>query len=178
MLKRLVATSLIALAAPLNAQATQPAPMQGTVEDVGATEANAADHRAIVELSNFFDNTIDEGDIDAHMSVWADDMRFESPFGTFDAKEDYRAWVEEFHRSAQAYGGTRHLVTNNVIGVDGDRATQTCYQVILGRTEDDGAPKMLASARMEDELVRTPDGWRFARRVLHLDQDPTRFTGD
>ena len=175
----LIPAFVAALAVPLTAPAlAQANGMTTGIEAVGATSENAADHIVIRELSNLFDNTIDEGAIDAHMETWADEMSFESPFGNYTSKEDYRPWVEEFHSSAQAYGGTRHLIVNNVIQVDGDRATQTCYQIILGRTENDGAPAILASARMEDELVRTENGWRFSRRVLNLDQDPARFTGN
>ena len=158
------------VAAPVAAQ-----PMTTDIASVGATSETAADHIAIKELSNLFDNTLDEGDIDGHMQVWAEEMSFASPFGNYDTRDAYREWVTVFHESAKAYGGTRHLVVNNVIAVDGDRARQTCYQIILGRTENDGAPKLLASARMEDEFVRTADGWRFAKRTLVLDQDPARF---
>lgn len=174
--RALLSTLPIALLATASASAQSSTPPLGNGMDaVGATSRTAPDHIAIEELSFLFDNALDEGDIDTHMDTWADEMRFESPFGSYTSKADYREWVEEFHRSAQGYGGTRHMVINNVIAVNGDRATQTCYQVILGRTSGDGAPSLLASARMEDELVRTPDGWRFSGRTLHLDQDPARF---
>ena len=171
------ATLALALAftlAPLGAVHAQESPLTGTAA-VG-TE-NAADHVAIVELANLFENAFDEGDIDTHMNTWADEIRFESPFGSYDDRDGYREWVSGFYEQMNGMGGTRHLITNNVIDVDGDRASQTCYLVILGRTMNDGGPALMATVRFEDELVRTADGWRFSSRVLHLDQDPSAFGG-
>ncbi len=128
-------------------------------------------------MTNHFDNALDEGDIDGHMSVRADDIRFESPFGDYASLSGYRERVGGFHKQARDMGGTRHLIVSNVVTLDGERATQTCSQIIVGRTMNDGAPGVMATARMEDELVRTAEGWRFARRVLHPDQDPSTFGG-
>lgn len=172
---RSIPSALILMISSLPAAMAQTTEMSTDLAAVGADATTLADHIAIKELSSYFDNTIDEGDIDRHMTLWHDDMQFISPFGDFDNKDDYRAWVTEFHNSTQAYGGTRHLVVNNVISIEGDRATQTCYQIILSQTSNDGAPAVLASTRMEDELIKTENGWRFTKRVLNLDQDPARF---
>ena len=141
------------------------------------TAETAPDHIAIVELTNLFENAFDEGDIDAHMATWADEIAFRSPFGNYDDRESYREWVSGFYEQMSSAGGTRHLITNNVVAVDGDRATQTCYLVILGQTMNEGGPALMATVRFEDVLVRTADGWRFAERTLHLDQDPSAFQG-
>ena len=109
------------------------------------------------------------------MSTWAEKVTFRSPFGDYDDRESYREWVSGFYAQTSSMGGTRHLITNNVIAVDGDRATQTCYLTILGQTMNDGAPAIMATVRFEDELTRTADGWRFVARTLHLDQDPSTF---
>lgn len=171
--KRLLVAALLcgALAQPAAAQATL------GIEAVGADPQDAADHIAIMELSSLFEIAFDEGDADAHMATWAEEMSFTSPFGDYDGREGYREWLEGFMAQMSGMGGTRHLITNTVIEVDGDRARQTCYLVILGRTANEGGPALLASVRFEDELVRTPEGWRFAARELVLDQDPAAFSG-
>ena len=169
----LAVVSTFALA-PLGAVHAQENTPGGTAA-VG-TES-AADHIAIVELANLFENAFDEGDINTHMATWADEMSFESPFGNYDDRDGYREWVSGFYEQMSGMGGTRHLITNNVVDVDGDRASQTCYLVILGRTMNDGGPALMATVRFEDELVRTAEGWRFTSRVLHLDQDPSSLGG-
>ncbi|MCK0167259.1 nuclear transport factor 2 family protein [Jannaschia sp. S6380] len=148
-----------------------------SIDAVGADAQTAADHIAIVELSNQFENAFDEGDLDAHMATWADEISFTSPFGNYDDRDGYRDWVSGFMGQMAGMGGTRHLITNAVIAVDGDTARQTCYLVIVGRTMNEGGPAMMATVRFEDELVRTEGGWRFSSRELILDQDPAMFGG-
>jgi hypothetical protein len=152
--------------------------MSTTIDSVGTTRTNAADHAAIIELSNFFENAFDQGDADAHMATWAKEISFESPFGNYADRDAYREWLVGFMEQTQAMGGTRHLITNNVIDIEGDRAVQTSYLVILGQTMNGGSPGLMATVRFEDELVRTSEGWRFTKRVLHLDQDPSTLMGN
>ena len=171
----LAATALLASLLPATQAHAQDASLTNGLDAVGATRSNADDHLAIIELANVFENAFDEGDLDAHMATWADEMRFESPFGDYDDREGYREWVTGFSQQMQGMGGTRHLITNTVIDVRGDRATQTCYLVIIGQRMNAGGPALMATVRFEDELVRTDAGWRFAERVLHLDQDPSSF---
>ena len=147
------------------------------IDAVGATAETAADHIAITELTNLFENAFDEGDIDTHMATWADTLSFTSPFGNYDSRESYREWVQNFSNQMSGMGGTRHLITNSVIVVDGDTARQTAYLVILARTANEGGPAPMATVRFEDELTRTADGWRFTSRTLNLDQDPAMFSG-
>jgi hypothetical protein len=84
-----------------------------------------------MELAARFETTFDAGDVGGHLATWVDDLSFESPFGSYQGKDAYRAWVEAFNRVAMAGGGTRHLVTNFEIDLAGDTATMTCYLTIL-----------------------------------------------
>ena len=168
------AVTLALLPAAAHAQENS---MTTGIDAVGATAEMAADHIAIQELTNLFENAFDEGDIDTHMATWADAISFTSPFGNYDTREAYREWVQGFSNQMSGMGGTRHLITNSVISIDGDNATQTAYLVIIGATMNDGGPALMATVRFEDELTRTADGWRFTSRTLNLDQDPAKFSG-
>ena len=57
---------------------------------------------------------------------------------------------------------------NPVIDVDGDTATATSNWGYVTRGDDD-APVFLMLGRYLDQLRRTPDGWRFSRRVAYSD---------
>lgn len=173
-----LATGLLVAAGALAEPAAAQSALGNGIDAVGATTETVADHVAIAEVTNLFENALDEGDIDAHMATWASDaLSFASPFGNYDSHADYREWVSGFHEQMSSMGGTRHLITNAVVEVDGDRATQTAYLLVLGRTMNDGSPGMMATVRLEDELARTADGWRFTSRELNLDQDPALFGG-
>lgn len=59
-----------------------------------------------------------------------------------------------------------HVLFNERIELHGDRAeaSSQSFYVVPG---EDGTPRPLMMASYDDELVRTPQGWRFARRVVH-----------
>jgi hypothetical protein len=74
--------------------------------------------------------------------------------------------MEQLHDSM---GPTYHRLSNFVIAVDGDRATARSYvHAVLQAVPDDGASWVEAVGHYDDELVRTPDGWRIARRATSI----------
>jgi hypothetical protein len=66
---------------------------------------------------------------------------------------------------------TRHLATNAMIDIDeaADRATARSYFVVLQAT--DRLPfQPIAGGRYEDRFERVDGEWRFAERLIHVDQ--------
>jgi ketosteroid isomerase-like protein len=61
-------------------------------------------------------------------------------------------------------GGSMHQQLNHRIDVDGDRASGTVYFVALGQLK--AGNRYEWDGYYEDQYVRTPDGWKFASRVL------------
>jgi ketosteroid isomerase-like protein len=166
------ATPLIALLLVFAAGLAGRVAAQPDAADAGRV---ALDELAIMELAARFETTFDAGDVEGHLDTWVDDLSFESPFGSYQGKAAYRAWVEEFNRQAMAGGGTRHLVTNFEIEVAGDEATMTCYLVILGATTP---PAVGFTTVFTDDRLRRVDGeWRFVHRTLEVDQELPRQPG-
>ena len=131
------------------------------------------DQLDIKELAARFEKAFDDGDMDAHMATWAQEMSFTSPFGSYDTREDYRGWVEGFYNQmSEQYGGTRHVMANHEITVDGDTATMTAYLIIFGRNGGDTPQPVVAgtAAFTDDRLERIDDQWRFTHRTLVFDQ--------
>jgi hypothetical protein len=63
--------------------------------------------------------------------------------------------------------GTHHLSTNHAIHIDGDRATTRSYVQAVHLTDpDDNSRHHDVGGWYDNELVRTPDGWHFARVEL------------
>ena len=143
----------------------RPSAAQPTVENDAQV---ALDKLEIMELAARFENTFDAGDVEGHLATWADDLTFESPFGDYQGKEAYRAWVTEFNQIAMANGGTRHLVTNFEIDVTGETATMTCYLVIVSATTPPAIG--FTTAFTDDQLLKVDGEWKFVHRTLEVDQ--------
>ena len=80
--------------------------------------------------------------------------------------------VTEFMDQAHAMAGhTMHRLSNHTIAVDGDAATARTYidGLIMAQDNNSGVN---AVGFYDDELVRTADGWRIARRQF----TPVRVT--
>lgn len=74
-----------------------------------------------------------------------------------------RAWLESV---IAGFKMTHHLVTNKEVRIDGDRAV--CRSSLfnpMGVADGDGMMAFLECGYYHDELVRTAEGWRIARRV-------------
>ena len=62
---------------------------------------------------------------------------------------------------------SQHIISNHQVAIDGDTATSRCYlHAQHVRAAADGSPNFIVAGRYEDDLVRTPAGWRIKRRVL------------
>ena len=63
-----------------------------------------------------------------------------------------------------------HLISNEIIEVDGDQATSTCcFNAPMGRKDEAGKSTFLTNAGYyHDRLVRTPAGWRIRERVCDM----------
>jgi hypothetical protein len=62
---------------------------------------------------------------------------------------------------------TQHLVGNHQVTVDGDIGTHRCQ--LVGQHVLEGAAggdNFVVGGYYEDRVVRTPDGWRIAHRVM------------
>ena len=89
--------------------------------------------------------------------------------GVWHGGSEITAWMEEMHTPL---GPTLHRITNQAVStIDANRVAARCYvdALILG---PDGKPAAHACGFYDDELVRTDDGWKIARRrftSVHLE---------
>jgi ketosteroid isomerase-like protein len=121
------------------------------------------DRTAIIDVTIRYCWAIDERDWDALADVF-------TPDAVATLGRECRGLAEIRARIAEALSpldDSQHMVTNHQVHVDGDTATCRCYlQAQHVRHAVDGSPNFIVAGRYEDELVRTPAGWRIARRAL------------
>ena len=74
--------------------------------------------------------------------------------------------VARYRRGLSKYDSTHHMVTNHEITVGGDSALHSC--LVHAQHVRSGAEGgyFTIGGRYEDQLVRTPHGWRFRHREL------------
>jgi hypothetical protein len=122
-----------------------------------------ADRMAIIELTAAYCWALDSRDWDALDEVF-------TPGATADLGADLAGLDAIKDRVRAALGpldASQHLIGTHHVRVDGDRATCRCYlQAQHVRSGVEGGHTFVFGGRYEDELVRTPAGWRIARRDL------------
>jgi 3-phenylpropionate/cinnamic acid dioxygenase small subunit len=119
------------------------------------------DRQDITDVLLRYATGIDRRDWPLFRTVFADDCELD--YGEVGSWKGVDA-VTEFMQQAHAMAGhTMHRLTNQVITVDGDTAEARTYVdalIMLG----DNTSGVNAAGFYDDELVRTDDGWRVARR--------------
>lgn len=122
-----------------------------------------ADERAIVALTVAYCWALDTGDYERLRDVFAPDAT--ARLGEECAGID--AIIARVARALDPLDDSQHMVANHEVRLDGDRATCRCYfQAQHVRRAAPGGPNYMVAGRYEDDLERTPDGWRIRRRTL------------
>jgi uncharacterized protein (TIGR02246 family) len=137
--------------------------------------ADYADDRAEIEnlLSRYL-YAMDFRDPKAYASVFTEDGVLESGRGVTRGRDALRKMLADFNvemtKRAEAAGRTlrasRHVASNFVIKVDGDKATAVSYWTAHRVGNDGKSVEPTGFGHYEDELVRRNGEWLIARRVV------------
>ncbi|WP_375388700.1 nuclear transport factor 2 family protein [uncultured Amnibacterium sp.] len=127
------------------------------------------DREEIRALAIEFARSIDSKDQASYAQTFAEDGVAVLPFGEFKS----RATIAAMH-GPPAHIGTHHLLGQTVIDLHGDTATARTYLSVTHVFEPtDKTQKAHSGGWYEQELVRTAEGWRFARvQLVVLWEDP------
>ena len=124
------------------------------------------DQLEIRELTARYNRAFDDGDAEAYAATFTPDGRMEA---TGIPPAVGHGALENLVRLTPY--GIVHITTDPIIEIDGDRARQQCTLIVANRHRDRSAVTLGTTGRYDDELVRTSEGWRFAKRVAVLDGD-------
>jgi uncharacterized protein (TIGR02246 family) len=72
------------------------------------------------------------------------------------------------HNPAPNGSGTFHVMTNDQIRVDGDRATAVTKWIYI-TPADSGAPRIVLLGHYDDRFIREHGAWKFLRREAPVD---------
>ncbi|MCX0241660.1 nuclear transport factor 2 family protein [Streptomyces drozdowiczii] len=125
------------------------------------------DRAEITDLLDRYLRSLDHGVLD---DEWArafhtEDVTAEMPVGTVHGRD---ALLDRVRQGMALFDRTVHFGTNNIIEIDGDRATvrgaQLSTHVLAGGPDD----VFVSAGHTETELVRTVDGWRVSATALRI----------
>ena len=127
------------------------------------------DREAIWRLFQTYKLHLDRRDFKAYASLFTDDAVWVGNLGKATGPEEIEALMV---RTLEVYPNdrerTHHLVMNEQIDVSGDTATAWSNWGYVTHGESD-APRFEMLGHYVDNLVRTPEGWRFQRREAYSD---------
>jgi len=142
------------------------------------------DREAIRQVFVDYARTLDSGDYEGYIRLYARDGAFGDAVGSEAIRasvEAYARRVEEGKREGR-FKPALHIMDNHDIRISGDRATAVILwsYVAVG---PDGLPELLQIGRYDDELVREDGVWKLARHRIErlmgrgqLDEaEPTRL---
>jgi len=141
--------------------------------DTDAVLRHLTDERACERLIMRYTHLVDFGDAEAIADLFTPDGVWRTDDFAMNGREEIRAGFRR--RQGVTRRQSRHVCTNVVIEVDGDRATGLCYLVNYRHDSETGVAEKPAPADVpkfvgeyHDTFVRTADGWRFADRYCDM----------
>lgn len=122
------------------------------------------DVHAIEQLLYRYAVAIDTRDVDALDEVFTPDAQLDMSVAGTMTPAEYQA---KARRVLAELDATHHLIASPIVTItgDGDTATSHCYyQAQHVKNDREGGPLLLIGGWIDDELARTPAGWRITHR--------------
>lgn len=128
---------------------------------------DTADCLAILDVLARYTRGVDRCDLAVLTAVWAPDAVVDYGAGSIDAIIWSNGLVDALETH---FLRTQHMLGQSIIDLDGDTATAETYCRAYHEQEGkQSRTEMIVGGRYLDELIRTADGWRIARRRYALD---------
>ena len=133
---------------------------------MAAVNQEIPDKQHIRELQNRYSYAIDSGHYDELDGMFTPDATYHFVTGSTDNIEALKKTIQD---ALQPLTSSQHINGNQWADIEGDRATAGCYFTVHMFKEGvaDGEHFEMGG-RYDDELLRTPDGWRFTSRTISI----------
>ena len=142
---------------------------------MSAANETVLDHEAVRALQDRIDveqvlykysSAVDSFDKEALRSCFADDIW--AQYGNGDPVTDGDTLADWISGATASVIWQHHLLNVYHVDIDGDQAKTVSYLTSYQVFEEDPKAAIILVARYHDELRRTPDGWKLAKRVMEL----------
>jgi uncharacterized protein (TIGR02246 family) len=148
----------------------------------GAGDSQVEDRLAIEQVWAKYAQALDTADPDLYASLFTPDAYLEVDGKPYKGREAIRAMIGEIRKKlaidqvpadahGRRFGPIRHILSNLIVDVKGDRATSESYwtEIITSGKNAQGVgnpPAVLKMGRYEDELVKRDGHWLYSRRII------------
>ena len=152
-------------------------------------ERYAEDRAAIVDLQGRYVMAMDYFDADGYAAVFAEDGVLDWARGVVEGRDAIREFMAsgtyDLTRGAtevQTPDGkdwpstVRHLITNQVIDVDGDTARAFTYWIQFNNNANRSQVEWMLFGSWYDEFVKIDGEWFFSLHRIHNEGNPRTFT--
>ncbi len=134
------------------------------------TNPPVADQLAIQNLFSRYMWALDGGDVEGILACFAPDGALESPaVGRYAGHDGIREFATRFSKFRERGAQMRHMISNIVTEVDGDRATAKCYLVVFITQNE--ASRLLGPGRYDCRIKKVGGEWLFDNRLVVMDHD-------
>jgi len=136
------------------------------------------DRIAIADLIHRYSYTWDSRDADGWVDLFTDDAVIQASFvgklaWSYGSIAERRAFINGFYETLTKQGlmNTRHVQAATILSPNGDGSVdgQTMF-VVAFQYRGEPKPRITNTGIYRDRFVRTPAGWKFARRDILVDQ--------
>jgi SnoaL-like domain len=130
------------------------------------------DHLEIANLVARYCITTDNADVDGFMGCWVSPDEYggydSGAFGNMKTWEDLKTFEQHHVGPGGMANGKRHQVSNLLIEPVSSTVVHVTHDLVV--LEVAAEPRVIATGRYNGSVVvKTPQGWRFKSRTLHVD---------
>lgn len=157
---------------------------------ISDTERQAAERAAIIDLQHRYVIAMDYFDADGYAAVFAEDGVLDWAGGVVEGREAIREFMASGtydlrrmgFQEAQTPEGkewpstVRHLISNQVVVVEGDTAKAVSYWMNYANNADRRQIQWLSFGSWEDEFVKIDGQWYFSRHKIFNEGNARTFT--
>jgi hypothetical protein len=130
------------------------------------------DRLAIGDLLARYCHAMDASRADLCIRLFAPDAVLETPVGAAEGRDAILAWIEERLSLRSSEYQVAHYLLNPLFAPESDSRVRVRSMLIYTRQRVgvEGQTELLSTGIYEDEVGRTPEGWRFLRRRYGLQE--------
>ncbi|HVW46314.1 MAG TPA: nuclear transport factor 2 family protein [Solirubrobacterales bacterium] len=135
----------------------------------GTGEISLADRAQIAELLARYARTLDGGDKEGFVALFAAGGSWISPImGSFEGREEIAAWFDTYLRDHADLRGGQHRMSNVIIDAGGADRAEVWSNWILVSASGAPAPRVQVMGNYLDRLVKVEGSWLFERREIEI----------